>query len=234
MQQTARNVRDCLSVDSSRVINRLDDFPDSPLGDPLELLDRTLFTLSAFSGLAMESMTRGLGWRFMDMGRRVERAMNQAVLIRIGLPQVCGDSRNTLQALLEVSDSLMTYRARYKSAFQLAPVLDLLLADESNPKSLAFQFSGLADHVKHLPRLTELRFSCAEERIALQMLTTVRLLDLTGMQCGEEKTQHESLAEFLVSMETLLKEFAQQVSGHYLIRVPSTPHYPMIPGDRPE
>ncbi len=187
-----------------------------------------------FSGLAMESMTRGLGWRFMDMGRRVERAMNQAVLIRIGLPHVCDDSRNTLQALLEVSDSLMTYRARYKSAFQLAPVLDLLLADESNPKSLAFQFSGLADHVKYLPRLTELRFSCAEERIALQMLTTVRLLDLTGMQCGAEKTPHESLAAFLVSMETLLKEFAQQVSGHYLIRVPSTPHYTIIPGDRPE
>jgi hypothetical protein len=48
-----------------------------PASDPLELLDDTLFTLSAFSGLAMESMTRGLGWRFMDMGRRVERAMNQ-------------------------------------------------------------------------------------------------------------------------------------------------------------
>jgi uncharacterized circularly permuted ATP-grasp superfamily protein/uncharacterized alpha-E superfamily protein len=234
VQQTARNVRDRLSVDSSRVINRLDDFPDTPLGDPLELLDKTLFTLSAFSGLAMESMTRGLGWRFMDMGRRVERAMNQAVLIRIGLPQVCGDSRNTLQALLEVSDSLMTYRARYKSAFQLAPVLDLLLADESNPKSLAFQFSGLADHVEHLPRLSERRFSCSEERIALQMLTTVRLLDLTGMKCGEEKTQQESLATFLVSMETLLKEFAQQVSGHYLSRVPATPHYTMISGDRLE
>jgi uncharacterized circularly permuted ATP-grasp superfamily protein/uncharacterized alpha-E superfamily protein len=234
VQQTARNVRDRLSVDSSRVINRLDDFPDIPLGDPLELLDKTLFTLSAFSGLAMESMTRGLGWRFMDMGRRVERAMNQAVLIRIGLPQVCGGSRNTLQSLLEVSDSLMTYRARYKSAFQLAPVLDLLLADESNPKSLAFQFSGLADHVKHLPRLSERRFSCAEERIALQMLTTVRLLDLTGMQCSEEKNQQESLAIFLVSMETLLKEFAQQVSGHYLSRVPATPHYSMISGNRPE
>ena len=234
VQETARNVRDRLSVDSSRVINRLEDFADSQFSDPLEVLDKTLFTLSAFSGLAMESMTRGLGWRFMDMGRRIERAMNQAVLIRIGLPEVCSDSRNTLQSLLEVSDSLMTYRGRYKSAFQLAPVLDLLLADESNPKSLAFQLSQLVDHVKHLPQQSERRFSCAEERIALEMLTTVRLLDLTGTQCGKENTQNESLATFLATMETLLKEFAQHVSGHYLSRVPATPHYTMISGERPE
>ena len=196
----------------------------------LELLDKTLFTLSAFSGLAMESMTRGLGWRFMDMGRRVERALNQAILIRIGLPQICSDARNTLQSLLEVSDSLMTYRARYKSTFQLAPVLDLLLADESNPKSLAFQFSQLASHVEHLPRQSERRFSCAEERIALEMLTTVRLLDLTGIECGAQKSQDEMLATFLSSMEALLKEFGQQISGHYLSRVPATPHYTMISG----
>ncbi len=235
VQQTARKVRDRLSVDSWRAISRLEDFAGRPSGDPLELLDKTLFILSAFSGLAMESMTRGLGWRFMDMGRRVERAMNQASLIRIGLPQVCADSRNTLQALLEVSDSLMTYRARYKSAFQLAPVLDLLLADESNPKSLAFQFRRLAGHVEHLPRQSERPFSCPEERIALEMLTTVRLHDLTGLQCdGENSSQNEQLAAFLTSMEDLLNEFAQQISGHYLSRVPATPHYTMISGERNE
>ncbi len=232
VQETTRNVRDRLSADSSRAINRLEEFTHNPFSDPIELLDKTLFTLSAFSGLAMESMTRGLGWRFMDMGRRVERALNQAILIRIGLPQVCNGARNTLQSLLEVSDSLMTYRARYKSTFQLAPVLDLLLADESNPKSLAFQFSQLANHVEHLPRQSERRFSCAEERIALKMLTTVRLLDLTGIECGAKKPQDELLATFLDSTETLLKEFGQQISGHYLSRVPATPHYTMIPGDR--
>ena len=234
VQETARTVRDRLSLDSFRVINRLEDFVDNPLSDPLELLDSTLFTLSAFSGLAMESMTRGLGWRFMDMGRRVERAMNQAVFIRFGLPQVCNDSRNTLQSLLEVSDSIMTYRGRYKSTFQLAPVLDLLLADESNPKSLAFQFSQLVEHVAQLPKQSERRFSCHEERIALEMLTTVRLLDLTGIECGEEKFQNEMLATFLSSMETLLKEFFQHVSGHYLSRVPATPHYTIISGQRSE
>ncbi len=234
VQETTRNVRDRLSVDSSRAINRLEEFTQNPFNDPIELLDKALFILSAFSGLAMESMTRGLGWRFMDMGRRVERAMNQAILIRIGLPQICRDADNTLKSLLEVSDSLMTYRARYKSTFQLAPVLDLLLADESNPKSLAFQFSRLADHVEHLPRQRERRFSCAEERIALEMLTTVRLLDLTQLESGAPTYQDEMLLGFLSSMETLLKEFSQQISGHYLSRVPATPHYSVIQGRRAE
>ncbi len=234
VQETAHKVRDRLSIDSSRVINRLEGFADNPSADPLELLDETLFTLSAFSGLAMESMTRGLRWRFVDMGRRIERALNLAILIRISLPQVCSNSRTTLQSLLEVADSIMTYRGRYKSSFQLAPVLDLLLADESNPKSLAFQFNQLADHVQHLPQQSERRFSCPEERIALEMLTTVRLFDLTGMKCGEEMPQYESLTTFLATMEFLLKEFAQQVSGHYLSRVPATPHYAVISGNRLE
>lgn len=234
VQETARNVRDRLSVDSSRVINRLEGFADNQSSDPIEILDKTLYSLSAFSGLAMESMTRGLGWRFMDMGRRVERALNQAVLIRIGLPNVCRDSRNTLQSLLDVSDSLMTYRARYKSTFQLAPVVDLLLADESNPKSLAFQFNQLADHVENLPRQSERRFSCPEERIALEMLTAVRLFDITGIQCGADTVKNETLVTFLASMESRIKEFSQQISAHYLSRVPATPHYTVITGKRSE
>ncbi len=233
VQQTARNVRDRLSIDSIHIINRMENFRESARIEPLDLLDQTLFTLSSFSGLAMESMTRGLGWNFMDMGRRIERALNQAMLIRIGLPLVCSDSHNTLQALLEVSDSLMTYRGRYRSSFQLAPVLDLLLADEGNPKSLAFQFHQLAGHVEQLPHQEERRFASKEERIVLEMQTAIRLFDLSAIQCGEEISCLESLTALLMSIERQLKEFAEQVSAHYLTRVPSTPHYAMRVGDVP-
>jgi uncharacterized circularly permuted ATP-grasp superfamily protein/uncharacterized alpha-E superfamily protein len=230
VQEAARNVRDRLSLDAWRAINRLDGFADAPAGDPLELLNDTLFTLSAFSGLAMESMTRGLGWRFMDMGRRVERALNQTALIRIGLPQLCAESRGALEALLEVSDSIMTYRARYRTSFQLAPILDLLLLDESNPKSLAFQLSQLSAHVEHLPRPGDRRFATPEERMALEMLTAVRLLDLTGLRCDEGGEKSTSLAAFLHAMENRLKAFAQQITAHYLSRVLSTPHFSAIRG----
>jgi uncharacterized alpha-E superfamily protein len=225
VREAARNVRDRLSLDSWRVINRLEGLADAPANDPLDLLDDILFTLSSLSGLAMESMTRGLGWRFMDMGRRVERAINQTGLIRIGLPQICSGSPDALEALLEVADSIMTYRARYRTTFQPAPVLDLLILDESNPKALAFQCSQLSNHVEHLPSQGDRRFAVPEVRIALEMLTAVRLLDLTAVGCEGSDTPVEPLAVFLDSMEAHLKNFAQQISAHYLSRVPSTPHF---------
>jgi len=228
VQTTARSVRDRLSTDSFRILSRLDTFTDRRNGDPLDLLDHTLFTLSGFSGMAMESMTRGLGWRFMDMGRRIERGISQANLIHQVLPHVCRDARTMLQALLEISDSLMTYRGRYRSSFQLAPVLDLLLTDESNPKSLAFQLSRIADHVENLPHPDALRFSSSEERLSLEMLTSVRLLDLGKVNCGRQESGDEYLSSFLTGVDAMLNEFSQQVSAHYLSRVPTTPHFGLL------
>jgi uncharacterized alpha-E superfamily protein len=229
VQEAARNVRDRLSPDSWRVINRLEDFADNPGGDPLEVLDNTLFTLSSFSGLAMESMTRCLGWRFMDMGRRMERALHQINLLRIGLPWICLTGENSLEALLEVSDSIMTYRARYRTSFQLAPTLDLLLMDESNPKSLAFQFQQLSAHVEHLPRQSERRFSSPEERMVLEMLTGARLLDLSNLSCSKAPADSDiPLNRFLASIEDRVKDFAQQISAHYLSRITATPHFSLL------
>lgn len=226
VRETARNVRDRLSRDSWRVINSLEDFADSPGGDPLDLLDSTLFALSAFSGLAMEAMTRGLGWRFMDMGRRIERALHETRLVRYALPLICLASHDALEALLEVSDSIMTYRARYRTVLQLAPVLDLLLVDESNPKSLAFQLSQLAIHVEDLPRRSDRRYSSAEERMVLEMLSSIRLLDLSGLSCDSGVSEnHAPLDPFLKTMETRLLAFAQQINAHYLTRVAATPHF---------
>lgn len=223
VQETARNVRDRLSLDCWRVINHLEAFLESPTEDPLELLEDTLYNLSAFSGLAMESMTRGLGWRFMDMGRRLERALFQTAMLQRGLPEICNRPRTSLEALLEAGDSIMTYRARYRTTYQLAPVLDLLIVDESNPKSLAFQFSQLASHVDYLPRQEERRYSTPEERITLELLTATRLLDLQQVHCGNDS--HSQLADYLGATEQRLLDFAQRITAHYLSRVSATPHF---------
>ncbi len=234
VQETARNVRDRLSLDCWRVIDRLDRFAEAKANDTLELMDDTLFALSAFSGLAMESMTRGHGWRFMDMGRRVERALNQISLIRTGLADVSTETRAVLEALLEVCDSIMTYRARYRSAFQTAPVLDLLLMDASNPKSLAFQFNQLADHAAHLPRPDGQRqISTLEEDIAAEMLAAVRRMDLAGLSSHPDNAKRRELVAFLDSMAALLNRFARQIAAHYLSRVQTTPHFSASNGRQP-
>jgi uncharacterized alpha-E superfamily protein len=230
VRDSARSVRDRLSPDSWRVINRLEGLPDNRANDTLDILDDTLFILSAFSGLAMESMTRSLGWRFLDMGRRLERAANQTHLLRKGLPEVCEEPGGALEALLEVSDSIMTYRARYRTAVQLAPALDLLIADESNPKSLGFQCNRLAAHVAHLPRQGDRRFATPEERIVLKMLTSVRLVALNDIDCSGNEAVVSDLYRLLEDLEGMLGDFARQITAHYLSRVPVMPHFSIIPG----
>ncbi len=229
VQHIAQNVRDRLSMDCWRVINRIDSFFESVTSDPLDLLEETLFTLSCFSGVAMESMTRGLGWRFMDLGRRIERGINQAELLHVGLSRQCVSSKESLEALLEIADSLMTYRARYRTSLRLPPVLDLLLSDESNPKSLAFQLSKIAGHVDKLPRKSERKFETVEEQLALEMLTSIRLLNLSNVpQCPDDPTDNSALINYLESTLGKIREFSQSIGSHYLSRVPTTPHFSML------
>ena len=110
--------------------------------------------------------------------------------------------------------------------------MDLLLVDEGNPKSLAFQISRLAVHVDHLPRRSERRYASPEERTVLEMLTAVRLLDLTGLSCSQGGIGDTPLSTFLESMEERLKAFGLQITAHYLTRAPSTPHFSMIRNER--
>ena len=76
-----------------------------------------LVSLAAFGGLATESMTRGQGWRFLDMGRRLERSVHTLSLLRSTLATVAtGSEGPLLEAVLEIADSSMTYRRRYLSS----------------------------------------------------------------------------------------------------------------------
>ena len=135
----ASMVRDRISIDSWRILNRLDQEFSVPsrrhnvqLSDVLEILNHMVINLAAFSGLGTESMTRGPGWRFLDMGRRLERGLYMLRLLRSTLVNTTVQEVPLLEALLEVADSSITYRSRYMATLQLAPVIDLLLTDESN------------------------------------------------------------------------------------------------------
>ena len=156
LRRIASNVRDRLSIDTWRILNQLrQDFRQRhgrvQLDEALLQLNRMITDLAAFSGMEMENMTRGHGWRFLDIGRRLERSANMTMLLQASL--TAGSPHQAmLGPLLEVADSTMTYRRRYFAEPQLTPVLDLLVADPTNARSLAFQMVQLADHVNQLPR----------------------------------------------------------------------------------
>ena len=107
--------------------------------------------LAALGGVVMESMTRGQAWRFLDMGRRLERAMNLVVMLRAALSRQSDREAPLLESVLDVADSGMTYRRRYLANLQVVPVVDLLVTDDTNPRSVVFQLEALADHFPHLP-----------------------------------------------------------------------------------
>jgi uncharacterized circularly permuted ATP-grasp superfamily protein/uncharacterized alpha-E superfamily protein len=127
------------------------------LGDSLEQLDRLLLSLTALSGFAHDDMTRDDGWRFLMVGRRIERlqcladvfaeCLRQKIIHRIESTQ-----RNALDWLLEIANSTITYRLRYIASAQLIPVLDLLLLDTSNPHALLFQMNTLEYSLEQFAR----------------------------------------------------------------------------------
>jgi uncharacterized alpha-E superfamily protein len=156
VKRVGGNVRERLSADMSRLVvalsesNRTEEY--MLFVEYSAILNGCLELLSAFSGMERENITRGTGWLFLGLGRRLERAMYSARQLRELTAGLDEESRPFLEYLLEVDDSSMTYRSRYFTTLQPGPVLDLLLADETNPRSLNFQMAHLADLYRKLPR----------------------------------------------------------------------------------
>ena len=154
LAQEATTVREFLSTTTGRVLGRLtriradlltsDSAPDD--------LDIVLVDLAALAGLAMESTVRGPAWRFLDMARRLERAVALLGLVQAAAgPAVEPLAFQPLaESLLSVNESLVAYRRRYRSDVELVAVLDLLVHDDANPRSLAFQLDRLREHMASL------------------------------------------------------------------------------------
>jgi uncharacterized circularly permuted ATP-grasp superfamily protein/uncharacterized alpha-E superfamily protein len=156
--RVALQARDRTSSDMWRVINRLNDrlsMPASSLvmlaGDAVAVLNEALLGLAAFHGLARENMTRAQAWRFIDMGLRIERAVYLGTLLDATLRSPDAENPSVLEAVLEVADSSITYRSRYSLLPQIAPVFDLILLDDKNPRSVLFQVNQLKKHFERLP-----------------------------------------------------------------------------------
>ena len=156
--------------------------------------------LSAFSGLLMENTTRGQGWRFLDIGRRMERALQMGELLRAGLATAPdGQIEANLQVLLRIADSSITYRSRYLTVLRTDLVLELLLADESNPRSVGFQLAALYDHLTQLPQREEPGRPSRERCHLLKVLTAVRLAQVADLSGRMAKAVSERWKTFCPS-----------------------------------
>jgi uncharacterized circularly permuted ATP-grasp superfamily protein/uncharacterized alpha-E superfamily protein len=219
VERVAATARDRLSPDMWRALHglRIDDAPAGrTAADVLDLLDRAVVTLAAVGGLAADSMTRGQAWAFLEMGRRLERALSTVALLKGTLAPPQPAEPPVLEAVLEIADSLMTYRRRYLGTLQVAPVIDLLLADESNPRSVAFQLVALAEGVARLPRDPGQAVRPPEERLSLAALTAVRLAEVVPLAVPDSAGGRPLLAGLLSRLEADLPELSDALTLRYL------------------
>ena len=221
-----------MTLESWRIITHLDEdfgLPQPPgstqLSDALELIDQAIMMLSAFSGLGVENMIRGPGWRFLDMGRRLERAIHTSSLLRTTLVEVDEHESAVLEALLEIGDSSITYRSRYLTTLQCGPLLDLLLTDDTNPRAVVYQLVELAEHVENLPRDRSMPSLSPAQRQAMAMLTNLRLADIDLLCQIGRNGRRSRLETTLTQLLTDLPGLSDTITHHYLIHAEPTRHF---------
>lgn len=241
LRRVAVCVRDRISMDTWRILRGLDPedemLPGRPAGtstgDALHLLNQIVIRLAAFCGMANENMTRGQAWRFLEMGRRLERSVQLIRLVRKTLHTVHSSEGPLLESLLEIADSSMTYRRRYLAGVQAAPVLDLLLADTTNPRSLLFQLLALDDLVEHLPREPNRNKISAEKRIMLNALVALQLADIETLAQGNAEGVRESLDGLLSQLEDQLPALCETITRSYLSHAESVQQRTALEPTRP-
>lgn len=216
------SVRERLSSDMTRLIGQLTESVRVEeymlFIERSALLDGCLELLSAFSGLERENITRGAGWLFISLGRRLERAMNSARQLREITEPLAASEWPLLEYLLEVADSSITYRSRYYTTLQPVPVLDVLMMDASNPRSLDFQLSHVADLYGKLPRHVPDDLQKMREAVALLRSFDLRTVHypLPGVD-GDEGApdERQRLRQALRELGSFLASWSNNLSNNY-------------------
>lgn len=209
LHRVAGHLHERFSVDNWRALSRMVR-PAAQAGeapsqaDAMTILDDAAAALMMLSGFALDGMTRDLGWRFMSIGRRLERLQFQSAALQQALAM---DGDGNLDWLLELSDSIVTYRARYRAQPEWLPVLDLLLHDETNPRSILFQLDGL---LNGLHKIAATHGPCGEDLLAPLRAELAALAPHAGTQ-----QDNAALSSLLQRIQQAGSALSEQISVQF-------------------
>jgi uncharacterized alpha-E superfamily protein len=208
-RSAASVIRDRFSPEAWRAINDLATMIAAPLAiGPTESaiaerVEAGLRIISALSGLAQENMTRLAGWRFLELGRRIERALLTCRLTRCFAQ--AGGPDGELDVLLELADSQISYRQRYVMVAALAPVLDLVMLDPNNPRSVVFQLECIEAHLGALPNRNSSGRLSPVQQIAASIGTRLRTAEAAAVNDA-----------LILDIEQALMKLSDAISAAYL------------------
>ncbi|RYD25234.1 MAG: alpha-E domain-containing protein, partial [Verrucomicrobiaceae bacterium] len=176
--------------------------------DLLRTLDTLVLHLSAFAGMQAENMTRGQGWRFLEVGRRIERALSGLKLLRTAAGQ--GDESSLLDPLLETCDSVMTYRRRHFSRPRLEPVIELIFFDRTNPRSVAYQVEIIGKEITRFP---------GEQDFGLLPKIREHLQELETRFTNDRPPDEDGFEDTVTDIEVFADMLTQHYFSHSVRRV---------------
>ena len=209
LYSVASQLRERFSVDNWRALNRMVQSVSNTdhrlsQSEAMTILDDATASLMTMAGFALDGMTRDVGWRFLSLGRRLERLQFQSISLQHALGM---EANGSLDWLLELSDSIITYRARYRAQPEWLPVLDLLLLDESNPRSILFQLDGI---LKSLEKIALTYGPFGEKQLAPLKDELLALAPDTDLYCG-----NTHLIDLLSRIQVASAVISEQISVQF-------------------
>ncbi|MEH3033238.1 MAG: circularly permuted type 2 ATP-grasp protein [Aeromicrobium erythreum] len=202
LRDAAQGSRDQLSPDLWRALGETDRAVEA-LQDSVsshqvaESAGRMLTAVLAVHGVTAQ-MLRDPSWRMIEIGRALERCQQLVRLLRSTATSRRGldVDRSVLQAVLTVAESSVTYRRRHRDDVRLATVLDLLLLEPENPRSLLLSLTRLREHLGALPDSTG---STRPERLVADALGELDGIDLAQLATvdGERRPHLDALLDSL-------------------------------------
>lgn len=223
LAMNANHVRERLSSDNWHVLNRLETaLKPKPvtLDQALAALDQVMLNCISLAGFAMDDMTRDEGWRFLILGRRIERLASMSALVSVVLQASPQARESMLEWLLEAGNSIVTYRSRYRRIPELLPTVHLLVFDLSNPHSVAFQVQALKRYLARSAQ--DLGHPMPPQILGLERRFT--RFDLTAFEAEHSDDACARLASLLDDAENTAYVVSDDVHHRFFIHTVQASH----------
>lgn len=222
--KAVNTVRDHWSTDTWRVLKGMEDDWEDAANSQLtnfrmiSALDNLITSMVAFIGLNRESISREQGWILLDTGRKIEQSLLLINILQSTLTNISTEEveYNLQESVLKSHETLMNYRYKYKVHIQLPLVIELMLLDPTNPRSLMYQLERLKAYLSSLPKTKKDYSLERHERLILEAVTLLKLSDKDHLAKPDEKSgTYKNLEELFNDLNTLLLAIPEVISRKY-------------------
>jgi uncharacterized circularly permuted ATP-grasp superfamily protein/uncharacterized alpha-E superfamily protein len=218
LKEAASGIRDQLSRDTWLVLAGVDRAMNALAKDKQDQgttlqasYASVLSGMLALGGLAVENMVRDPGWYLMDIGRRLERSLQLVNVLRWALARVSPPEIDAqlIESVLQFAESILTYKRRYRGRTQIGTVLELLLLDPDNPRSLAYQLQSMVADFRALPDSSG---TSVPERMLDDLVAKVRRTAVIDLGKADAQGVREDLVDYLKTLHASLTALAEAVA----------------------